>query len=575
VIDDLFTANTLAAARDRIANPLRMEPPRKASVWREITALPRGITEAAAQVGATVSELVGGAAQVQAATDPLIGVMAPDDVRDRLVQGQTEASDRLMREGVVLNNDLGDALRSAGRAYRPDPATASTAEQLLYGFARGASKITVGALAGGPLGIVAMGGEEGISAADDLARQGVPFRARSAAGAVQGGGLALAALPLVGGTLKQTAALYLAGGPGGYMAQQALTRQILEDAGQKEVAAQFDPFDPVGLAVSALLPAGFTAYGLRAQRLKRAHDSLPAEMPREPGPPAAEPPPVEPLPSARTAVAGAVDRYATEQLPRFDQETVDAAMVMHLVERARAAEDGAALAAKPEDVQAAVARATELDAGIAALEAQRAELLPTAADLAEPGAIREARQELRLMEQTRVDTSDAAIRAAAKEIQARERISYKAALSEARKQVEAAAADWQAKANRIEAFIERNADAQKASQQVQRIDAELQTLREEVAATSPVVQWARELAARAEEVRSSDQFKAFYEATRPEPEAPAAKPPEPAGEQITLADGTPARVRDMTPDERAAVQREVIDLRKRAALLKALQECIA
>ncbi|MFX6949717.1 hypothetical protein ABTH81_21820, partial [Acinetobacter baumannii] len=48
--------------------------------------------------------------------------------------------------------------------------------------------------------------------------------------------------------------------------QQAATRSILQNAGYDKIAEQYDPFDPVGLAVATLIPAGFGAYASRGLR---------------------------------------------------------------------------------------------------------------------------------------------------------------------------------------------------------------------------------------------------------------------------------------------------------------------
>lgn len=338
MIDDLYAEQAMTAVQDRIANPLpqpKQEP--RFSVWRTVTAIPRAVTEATAQVAATVAEVTGGAAQVLGAYPEMFG---PVPLTAQQRADADRQRERLLSDGVDMSNDVGEALRAAGRSYRPDPQTAHGAEQVIYGFARGASKVVAGAMTGGTAGVLTIAAEEGVSAADDLRLQGVPLGARSAAGAVQGAGLGLAALPLIGNTLGQTAALYLAGGPGGFMAQQALTREILQNAGQDKVAEQFDPFDPVGLSISALVPAGFAAYGIRAQRLQRAAASLPnyADLPRDPAaapdlPTATMP---EPVPSALTPIADAVQRYPTE---RISQEVIDAAMVMHLRQRSMMSEE--------------------------------------------------------------------------------------------------------------------------------------------------------------------------------------------------------------------------------------------
>ena len=100
------------------------------------------------------------------------------------------------------------------------------------------------------------------------------------------------------------------------MAQQALTRQILRDAGHDQIAAGYDPFDPVGLAVASLIPAGFTAYGLRGQ-VKAARAKAAADFN------------AGPVPSEPTPVAAAVADAYKPALPRIPPEVVDAAMVQN------------------------------------------------------------------------------------------------------------------------------------------------------------------------------------------------------------------------------------------------------
>lgn len=281
--------------------------PAKFSAW---SAIPRGIGEAGAQVGATLSDAAASFRYMRDATP--------------------EQRKQIDRQGVPIeqfSSKAGDELRDLGKTLRPDPITASAAESVLYGFARGAAKVVAGAVVGGVPGVLAAGLEEGITQSDELRRQGVDLQTRSNVGLVQGAGLALAALPAAGATLKSTAALYLAGGPGGFVAQQALTREILRNAGQDKLAEQYDPFDPVGLAVSALIPAPFAFYGLRAS--KRAAAAKAAEDFR-----------AGPVPSEQTPVAGAVrEAYAPE--------TVDAAMVAHMGERQQHADSVASTIGRP------------------------------------------------------------------------------------------------------------------------------------------------------------------------------------------------------------------------------------
>ena len=315
-----YGADATLAASPRYIAPPRVAPEPKFSAW---SAIPRGIGEAGAQVMATVADVGGALAYVRDAS--------PEQRRQMDATGVPASA---------FSSEFGDSLRDRGRELRPDPQTAGVAEQLLYGFARGAAKIVGGAVVGGVPGVLAMGVEEAVSQSDDLRRTGVTDpEVRSKAGLVQGAGLAAAALPVVGQSLKATAALYLAGGPGAFVAQQALTRQILSNAGQDKLAAQYDPLDPVGLAVASLIPAGFALWGVRGQRVAAAKQAEAEFM-------------AGTVPSEQTGAAAAV-REA------YSPEVVDAARVAYAVE-ARAASnpagDGMAAMAAHET---ALARAEE------------------------------------------------------------------------------------------------------------------------------------------------------------------------------------------------------------------------
>ena len=355
MIDDLFAADTEVAARDRIAKP---QPPKPAepkfSAWQTITALPRGVDEALAQVAATGADVLGGLRYMRDATP--------------------EQRKQMDRQGIPIDaysSSAGDELRKFGREFRPDPATAHAAEQVVYGFSRGATKIVGGAVVAGPVGVGVAGVEEAVTQSDELRLHGVDFNTRTKAGAVQGAGLALAALPIVGQTKLATASLYAIGGPGGFVAQQAATRAILQGAGYDQIGAQFDPFDPVGLAVATLLPAGFAAYGLRQQKMQRAVASLPDLPPRADAAPPAEPVAPATFPSRLSPVADAVRAYPTE--------AVDAARVVLLAERRAAANPGAADNLRAMDQhEAALSRAEDQLA--AGERVQVTDVAPAAAD---------------------------------------------------------------------------------------------------------------------------------------------------------------------------------------------------
>lgn len=273
--------------------PATVAPPAKFSAW---SAIPRGIAVAAGEVGASAADLVNAAR-----------VFRDTPSREIAASGLPTSA---------FSSELGDTVRSYWNDFKPDPNTATTAEQVLFGFSRGLAKVVPATIAAGPVGAIVAGIEEGMTVSDELRRKGVGADARTKAGMIQGAGLASAALPLLGTTLAETAALYVAGGPGGFMAQQALTRQILRDAGHDQIAAGYDPFDPVGLAVASLIPAGFTAYGLRGQ-VKAARAKAAADFN------------AGPVPSEPTPVAAAVADAYKPAPPSIPPEVVDAAMVQN------------------------------------------------------------------------------------------------------------------------------------------------------------------------------------------------------------------------------------------------------
>lgn len=289
--DEMETA-ALNTRRDPYVAPRR-------SAWGAIlTAAPRGAFRAAAEVGASLADIGGAVAAFR------------DTPSSEMERGGLPAS--------AFSSDLGDSVRSYWDSLKPDPLTVTKTEQVLYGFARGAAKIIPATIAAGPVGAIAAGGEEAMTVSDELRQQGVPDGTRQLAGIVQGTGLASAALPLVWRTLGETAALYLAGGPGGFVAQQALTRKILENAGQDKIAGQYDPFDPVGLTVAAALPGFFTYRALKGQSAARAADAKATAAKAESDFMAA------PVPSAKTATAQAAEAYT--------RESVDAAMVQNVID---------------------------------------------------------------------------------------------------------------------------------------------------------------------------------------------------------------------------------------------------
>lgn len=454
--------------------------------------------------------LAGGAGKVGAAIVEGVANVSPDEAEIRRNPGSTAISSETL-------DSIARSARDFERSLRPDPATASTAEQIVYGLGSGLTEAAAGAVIGGPFGAAAaLGVGEGAVLTDDLQRQGVDDTTARLAGGVGGVvNAASVALPLAGPTLKATAGLYLLGGPAGFMGQQAATRAILENADYSTIGAQFDPFDPVGLALSALIPLPFAAHG--AMRNIRAGKKS--------------------APEAGTATAA---RDLPAEVPKMPPEAVDAAMV-HNLTLLRGAQE--AVQERVRVLGPAEVLRAETETRIADLQAQRAELLPDAGALAGRGEIRAAREELKALEQAKPADTPEAIRERAKEIQAEERVSYKAALSTATKEIAGRVADHAAAVARVTDFIETNARAQQAVGKIAELDQSIARLQQEVQYLQ-----AGQRAAEPLQQAQAAPVRADADVTQPAPEPPpdaavqAARPatPDPVVTPDQAAPATPA-----------------------------------
>lgn len=271
-INDLFQAGTEKVLDDRVARPLA-EPVQQrsfgANLWGTVSAVPRGATSGVGESAGFFSDILGAYADVQAGyaaqLDPSL-VLNPEKAESVRKEGATARA--RIATGEAFSTEAGSSFRAAANTYLPDPQSAGTAENLLFGLGRFATKAVGYSLAGGPaVGATLTGLDEGTAEAERLKAQGVDVLTRTKVGAVAGVTSSLAvALPVAGRTVAGTAGLVVAGGPGGFIAQQAASKAILENAGYDKIGNQYDPFDPVGLAVSTLVPAAFGAYGLRGAR---------------------------------------------------------------------------------------------------------------------------------------------------------------------------------------------------------------------------------------------------------------------------------------------------------------------
>lgn len=116
------------------------------------------------------------------------------------------------------------------------------------------------------------------------------------------------------------------------------------------------------------------------------------------------------------------------------------------------------------------------DERIRDLETRLTGLLQDQSQLANKGDIARAREQLASL--SRPDDSDAASRELAKFIQGRDGVSYKNALSQAKKQIAASVADYEGQRGALESVIEKNAQAQQKINNIASINDELTMLRE-------------------------------------------------------------------------------------------------
>lgn len=297
---DAYQDSTDTTLRVMASQPLEAEKPKsKSSAW---SAIPRAVAAAAVEVGGQVIDSAAAFGQVAAASGGLTPGFDPDQQKNRAAS--LEAADKLKTDGIDWRTDESRVQSDFARDLRPDPATAGVAENLMFGLTKGLAKAVPSALMMGPVGgAAAFGTSEGMTAADDLAAQGVDLATRTKVGLVTGAvNAAGVALPVAGNTLAKTAGLVAVGGPASFITQQLATREILKDADYHAIAQQYDPLDPVGLAVATLVPAGFATAAMRGARTG-----------------------ARPLPDA-TPVRVADDAA----VPAGSQDAIDAAMVHNL-----------------------------------------------------------------------------------------------------------------------------------------------------------------------------------------------------------------------------------------------------
>jgi hypothetical protein len=528
------------------------------------------------------------------------GMFSPQTDAER--QQEAEARKRML-DSQSFDFTAGNVLRRKADEFAPDPATSHRADQVVHGIVKfGAKAVTAVSTMGPAAGAAVLGLEEANTTAQRLRVEGVDTSTAVKVGAVQGAfSAAGAVLPVGGSTVMQTLGLAAIGGPGAFMAQEQLSKSILQQAGYNDQASQHDPLDPLGLALSTIIPGGFGALHMRgvakraeavgagkvpldslkpdevrglkyddprldayAEKSAQAHGVPPAILlaiknaGEKSGPTAKSPAgavgvmqfmeptaremglkdrtdPVASIDAGAAYLRKLHDSYGSwdaavahyngggaqaaivrgggrptipetaaylDRVQKYVHEhtaseaaqvpdAVDAARVQVLNDTLRSLPDHPDAYGELQKAADAVAEGPvletvphpdrmRLEGEMAGIESQRAELLPTAGDLAERGAIRQIHQELALMEQQRPDLSEVAVKNLARQIQADERMSYKSALGEASKRMAEASGDFERRSARLQGAIDRNAKAQQAVQRLGELDARVGEIQREL-----------------------------------------------------------------------------------------------
>lgn len=258
-LDQLYGGRVEDAIQRQLKNPGPAPAPSSFGLWGFLAAGAKGPASGGLESIASGADFLSMFAAPAAAT---FGAMDYSGVVDQ--QGVEQARQRVIK-GNSFDPTAGDILRRKADEFAPNPETSSHADQVVHGLTRGLSKAVGDAVTLGPLaGPVAFGIDEGNNAGQRLRMDGVDSATAAKVGAVTGIASALGAgIPIGGSTIAKTAALVATGGPATFMAQEALSKRILAEAGYNDQASLHDPLDPLGLSLSLAPGAIFGGIHLR------------------------------------------------------------------------------------------------------------------------------------------------------------------------------------------------------------------------------------------------------------------------------------------------------------------------
>lgn len=226
------------------------------SMWANASAGLGGFIAGPMQGLAGWADLSQGASQVMGATEQNgAGGMfsVPSDAEQKQIDA---AHDKMMTEGVDFDSAIGTQLRTRAKDFMPDPQATGKAGQIIGGLTNFAGQAVPASFAGPP-GLLALGGARGMQKAEDLKEQGVDPATRMVAGVTAGAlDAASMVLPMTGYTRLIAAGKGAAGGVATGIAQTQAEKMILQASGYDKLASTYDPFDPVSIVLSGVVPFG-------------------------------------------------------------------------------------------------------------------------------------------------------------------------------------------------------------------------------------------------------------------------------------------------------------------------------
>lgn len=269
MIDQTYQAEITKNLDDQQRRPSQ-DPAPAIPLFKNFAGGTGGAVAGPLQAGAAWADVLKGYGDVTAAGGASSGGGMFSLPSDQERQQNDAARDKLMTQGLDLNSATGAALRTRAKAFMPDPQATGKAGVILGGLTDFASQ-AIPAAAAGPAGLVGLATERGVQKAQDLQEQGVDVNTRTAAGIASGTlDAASMLLPMTGPTRVIAAGKGAAGGAAISVVQSAVEKLILQQGGYDKLASTYDPFDPVSIALSSLVPAAFGALHAPAGAAKPA-----------------------------------------------------------------------------------------------------------------------------------------------------------------------------------------------------------------------------------------------------------------------------------------------------------------